>query len=193
MQEFLPLINFVKTLCDFPEKEEALIRELFQTEEVKKNETLLHFGQVSNKLYFVCEGILRTFHLNKNGTEFTRLIVSENKFCTILMSFQENIGSSAEIQALENTRLLSITKENFKKFIERSENAKNIYTKILEDFQNFQISRLEFLTSNSPLEKTEIFLKENPELALRLTDKIISTYLQITPETFSRCKKKLQS
>ena len=193
MDEFSPLINFVKTLCNFSEKEEILVRSLFEIEKIKKNEILLRNGAVCHKLYFISKGILRTFHLNKNGTEFTRLIVSENKFCTVLLSFQKRIASPAEIQALENSTLLSITQENFKKFIAASENAKLVYTKILEDFQNFQLSRIEFLTSNSPLEKTEIFIDQNSELAGRLTDKIISSYLQITPETFSRCKKKLQS
>ncbi|MBP6575838.1 MAG: hypothetical protein KA796_02505 [Chryseobacterium sp.] len=52
---------------------------------------------------------------------------------------------------------------------------------------------MEFLTQYSPQEKTEIFIKENPELESRITDKIIASYLQITPETYSRCKKKLES
>ena len=120
-------------------------------------------------------------------------MVPEGKFCTILISFQEKISSPATIQALENGLLFSISLDNFQEFISRSTNAKNVYTKILEDYQNFQISRLEFLTMLTPQEKVEQFLAENLELEKRISDRVISTYLQITPETYSRCKKKITS
>lgn len=193
MQDFQSLIDFTKIKFGFTPEEEKLIGQYFRQENFRKNETILNAGEVCNKIYFIKKGTLRTFHLNQNGTEFTRLIAQENEFCTILISFQEKIPSSASIQALEETEVLSIQSGDFRDFIKISENAKKMYTKILEDFQNFQIKRIEFLTSFSPQEKVNLFLKENPLLEPRLTDKVIASYLQITPETFSRCKKKLQS
>ena len=159
-------------------------------QQVQKNELLLHAGEICHQLYFVKTGVLRTFHINANGSEFTRLIVSENKFCTILISFQEKVASPASIQALENGTIYRISNTHFREFIEFSATGKKMYTAILEQFQNFQIKRIEFLTQYSPQEKTEIFLKENPALEKRIADKVIASYLQITPETYSRCKKK---
>lgn len=191
MSEFLPLINFVKTFSELNDEDEVLIQKYFQKETFKKNEIILNAGEICQKIYFVNKGILRTFHTNQNGSEFTRLFAKENEFCTILISFSEKVGSAANIQSLENSEVFSIKKSYFQEFISKSEKAKNIYTKILEDFQNFQIKRIEFLTSLTPQEKVATFLKENPELEKRLTDKMISTYLQITPETYSRTKNKL--
>ena len=184
---------FLRENFDLTQEEENLTQKYFEKQDIKKNEILLNIGEKCNKLYFVAKGLLRTFHLNKNGSEFTRLMVPEGKFCTILISFQEKISSPATIQALENGLLFSISLDNFQEFISRSTNAKNVYTKILEDYQNFQISRLEFLTTLTPQEKVEQFLAENLELEKRISDRVISTYLQITPETYSRCKKKITS
>ncbi len=184
---------FLRENFDLTQEEENLTQKYFEKQDIKKNEILLNIGEKCNKLYFVAKGLLRTFHLNKNGSEFTRLMVPEGKFCTILISFQEKISSPATIQALENGLLFSISLDNFQEFISRSTNAKNVYTKILEDYQNFQISRLEFLTMLTPQEKVEQFLAENLELEKRISDRVISTYLQITPETYSRCKKKITS
>ena len=184
---------FLRENFDLTQEEENLTQKYFEKQDIKKNEILLNIGEKCNKLYFVAKGLLRTFHLNKNGSEFTRLMVPEGKFCTILISFQEKISSPATIQALENGLLFSISLDNFQEFISRSTNAKNVYTKILEDYQNFQISRLEFLTTLTPQEKFEQFLAENLELEKRISDRVISTYLQITPETYSRCKKKITS
>ena len=184
---------FLRENFDLTQEEENLTQKYFEKQDIKKNEILLNIGEKCNKLYCVAKGLLRTFHLNKNGSEFTRLMVPEGKFCTILISFQEKISSPATIQALENGLLFSISLDNFQEFISRSTNAKNVYTKILEDYQNFQISRLEFLTTLTPQEKVEQFLAENLELEKRISDRVISTYLQITPETYSRCKKKITS
>lgn len=192
MKEHDVLINLAKNFTEISKDEEKVIKEIFSVRQVEKNEILLNTGEVCNHLYFVLSGVLRTFHLNANGTEFTRLIRKENQFCTVLLSFLERKTSVAIIQALENGTLLSITSENFRKLITESEAAKKIYTKILEDFEKFHLRRLEFLTSYSPKEKTEIFLKEYQELESRLTDKVIASYLQITPETYCRCKRSLK-
>lgn len=192
MNHFESLEDFAEKNFNWLKEQHPLLEKYFQKESFKKNEILLHAGEICQKLYFIHQGILRTFHINSNGSEFTRLIVKENEFCTILVSFSGKIASPANIQALENTETYSITYENFQKLMAGSDHAKNIYTQILEHFQNFQIKRIEFLTSYSPQQKVEIFLAENPGLASRLTDKVTASYLQITPETYSRCKKILK-
>ena len=193
MKEQEILIEFAKKHIEISTEDEEKIKKYFKVRNVEKNEILLNAGEVCNHLYFVVQGILRTFHLNANGTEFTRLIRKENQFCTVLLSFLEKKSSVATIQALEKGVLLAISYEDFRTLTKESEIAQKMYTKTLEDFENFHLKRLEFLTSYSPKEKTEIFLKEYHELEPRLTDKVIASYLQITPETYCRCKKSLES
>lgn len=193
MKEQEILIEFAKKHIEISTEDEEKIKKYFKVRNVEKNEILLNAGEVCNHLYFVVQGILRTFHLNANGTEFTRLIRKENQFCTVLLSFLEKKSSVATIQALEKGVLLAISSEDFRTLTKESEIVQKIYTKTLEDFENFHLKRLEFLTSYSPKEKTEIFLKEYHELEPRLTDKVIASYLQITPETYCRCKKSLES
>lgn len=193
MKEQEILIEFAKKHIEISTEDEEKIKKYFKVRNVEKNEILLNAGEVCNHLYFVVQGILRTFHLNANGTEFTRLIRKENQFCTVLLSFLEKKSSVATIQALEKGVLLVISSEDFRTLTKESEIAQKMYTKTLEDFENFHLKRLEFLTSYSPKEKTEIFLKEYHELEPRLADKVIASYLQITPETYCRCKKSLES
>ena len=95
------LLKFINSSVTLSLEEESLISKYFEIKEYQKNEIILNAGEICNYLYFIDKGLLRTFHVNANGSEFTRLIVSENKFCTILLSFQERIASPATIQALE--------------------------------------------------------------------------------------------
>lgn len=187
------LTNYLKEIFDLSKEDEHFANRYFEKKEIKKGDILLNSGEICTHLYFVSDGLLRTFHINKNGSEFTRLFVPERKFCTVLLSFQEKISSPATVQALENSTIYSISHTNFKKVIAESPTAKNIYTHILEEYQNFQITRLEFLTTLNPQEKVEQFLAENSALEKRISSKVIASYLQITPETYSRCKKKMTS
>jgi CRP-like cAMP-binding protein len=58
-------IHFLKKGFELNEEDEQLILKYFKVQKVKKNEILLNTGEKCNKLYFVAEGLLRTFHLNK--------------------------------------------------------------------------------------------------------------------------------
>ncbi len=193
MNEYQKLMDFAKSIGQFPEEDLVLIPKYFSPKKVEKNEILVHAGEICQHLYFINQGILRTYHYNSNGTEFTRLIRFENQFCTNLLSFTGHTPCVAHIQALEKGEVLCITHHDFQEFIKQSATAFQLYTKILEEFQNFQLERIEFLTNYSPKEKVALFLKTNPEIANRITDKVSATYLQLTPETFCREKKKLES
>ena len=71
------------------------ILDLVEIQKLSKNEILLNAGEICRHIYFVEKGILRTFQINSNGSEFTRLLAGEGQFCTILMSFQVRIPSPA--------------------------------------------------------------------------------------------------
>ena len=86
MKEQEILIEFAKKHIEISTEDEEKSK-ILQGKKCRKNEILLNAGEVCNHLYFVVQGILRTFHLNANGTEFTRLIRKENQFCTVLLSF----------------------------------------------------------------------------------------------------------
>lgn len=135
MSDFDYLINYVQKIFGLDNDDVIRIDDYFEIQTQKKNEIFLNSGDVCKHIYFVKKGILRTFHINSNGTEFTRLIVKENQFCTVLISFQEKMASPAFIQALEDCVLFIISQENFLRFVSQSDNAKKIYTTILNNFR----------------------------------------------------------
>ncbi|WP_156965016.1 Crp/Fnr family transcriptional regulator [Kaistella solincola] len=187
MQEpFDFLISCAQKIGPLSTQDVAEIKRCFTLHSVKKNEVFLHAGQPCNRIYFVVNGLIRTYHLNPNGSEFTRVVVPEGQFCTVLASFNDHLSSPAYFQALEEAQLLGITEHDFRKLVLVSPKIQNIYLKILEDYQNFHIHRMEFLTQCNPRQKIKIFHKENPGLVTRLSKKVIASYLQITPETYSR-------
>ena len=181
------LIDAVTKITELTEVEVLQIRSCFTERTVKKKEIFLQAGQVCRKIFFVARGLVRTFHLNPNGSEFTRLFVQEGQFCTGLISFNEHLASPASFQALEDSTLLEINESDFRMLVTKFPKLQSVYLKILEDYQNFQIRRIELLTQCNPKEKVAAFHTDSPELKARLSHKMIASYLQISPETYSRC------
>ena len=180
------LIDTANKIAPLTSDEAMHVRRYFKERVVKKNEILLEAGNICNHVFFVTKGLLRTFHLKPNGSEFTRLFVAEGQFCTILDSFSDHILSPASIQAVDDSLLLEISEKDFNILVQRSDTFQSIYLKILKEFQNFQIKRIEFFTQCNAQEKIQIFHAENHHLASRLDKRIIASYLDISPETYSR-------
>lgn len=183
------LISFLEKRGFLSEDEKKQIENIFQERKISKNELLLRAGEVCNEVYFVNKGFLRCFNFTENGNEFTRLLIPENSFGSNLQSFNNRIPSLENIQALEDSEILAIKHKDFVEFNEAHQNGMSIYRKILEEFQTFHIKRFEFLTNYDSKQRVEKFLKENPELAKRVMDKVIASYLNMSPETYSRFKK----
>lgn len=183
---FAFLIDSVKKIAALDDNEIKEIQGCLTERVVKKKEVFLEAGHVCNKIFFVAKGLMRTFHLNPNGSEFTRVFVQEGQFCTVLISFNEHLVSPASFQALEDSVLLEISEKDFRMLVAKFPSLQKIYLKILEDYQNFHIKRMEFLTQRSPKERIKQFTAEHPQLIERLSNKMIASYLQISPETLSR-------
>jgi CRP-like cAMP-binding protein len=95
------------------EEEKEKIKEYFVLLEVKKKQIIVEKNSLCNKLFFVNEGLLRTYYIDKNGNEFTRRIAWENGFLTNMESFRKNgVENNETIECVENAIILQITKKD---------------------------------------------------------------------------------
>lgn len=87
---------------------------LFTSTTIKKGEYLLKTGKRCDKLSFVQSGFLRIFAATEEK-EVTQWISTKGYFTIDLSSFVFDTPSRWSIQALVDTELYSITKEDYKK------------------------------------------------------------------------------
>lgn len=181
------MLRTIRPVVSLEEAEAREISACLRERHVRKKEIFLHAGQHCQTIFFVARGLVRTFHLHPSGAEFTRLILQEGQFCTILLSFNEHLPSSASIQALEDSLLLEVSAEDFRHLVQRIPQLQNLYLKLLEDYQTYHIQRMELLTQCNSAEKVRRFHTEHPQLAAPLSKRTAASYLQLSPETYSRC------
>lgn len=153
-----------------------------------KNAILLSHGEVCNNFYFVNKGCVRTYYLTEQGTEKTRYIAMEGIVITSLSSFISQQPSFELIEVLESTELLAISRNSFFRMVENIPEWEQFYRKLLEYAYLFQNKKIEQLVTLTAGERYAALMMENPHFVLRLSNKILASYLDLTPETLSRIK-----
>ncbi len=159
-------------------------------EKVKRNTILLAQGEVCRKFYYLHTGCIRTFYITQQGQEKTRKILFEDSPFTALMSFITQQPHLEFMDALEDSEMLSMSHTDFFRLLEEIPEWELFYRKLLEKTFVFQNKKIEELVTLSAKERYDKLLKENPQYIQRLSNRVISTYLDISQETLSRLKSK---
>lgn len=165
------------------------IKDLYKkTVTIERNQFLKVKGSIDTNIYFVESGSLRIFILDDFEEQIIRFGYS-NDLIASLDSFLTEKPSDFYIQAIKKTVVKVIPKTSFIDFISRSEENKNMWTKLLEDLVIQQLEREKDILTNSPKERYNRVLKRSPKLFQEIPNRYIANYLRMSPETLSRLKK----
>jgi CRP-like cAMP-binding protein len=157
----------------------------------KRNQQLLTQGQVCRYVYFVAKGCLQVYVYDADANENTRDIVTENNWCSELISFGSQQPATENIRTVEPCELLAIERENFGKLMATVPQFDMVYRQILEASYANSVYRINSFVALSATERVKWLMDYRPQLMKRLSSKLIASYLGISQETFSRLKSKL--
>jgi CRP-like cAMP-binding protein len=182
--------QFLTHKVTLSELELAQILSKFKPIAIKKHQVFAHKGEIPNNLYFVNKGCVRAYYIRENGAEATHFISIEGQFITIFSSILTGNPSKLFLDAVENSELIYINKTDFFQLVEKIPAFKIVYKTTLEQMSLYNIFRLEGLMSMDAAERYDDFMTTYPDLIHRLPNKIIASYLGISPESLSRLKSK---
>lgn len=148
-----------------------------KTIEIKKGYTLQNVGDLNSKVYEVISGLLRSYTIDKKGKEHIFMFAPEGWI--IADATQVNEPSEFYIQALEDSTIRVREKD----LSQISPNASAIAKRML-----ILQRRVIMLMSYSGLQRYQHFIETYPNLAQRVPQKMIASYLGITPEALSKAK-----
>lgn len=171
-------------------EELSVIQSYFKEEKLNKNKIFTNSGEMCDKLSVVKFGILRVFALTEDGKEITQWLSTKDFFITEVMGFFFNQPNRWTIQAFTEVELLSISKTDYlklcQKFPKWIEIEKQFIIKCFAMMENRVFSHL----SMTAEERYNQYFEQNRELFNQVPLQYIASVLGMTPETFSRIRKR---
>jgi len=174
----------------FSSEEEQVINSCFKSLTTEKNEILLQKGTVARHMYLVVKGCLRVYLTDEVNNESTRFLIFENQLGTAFPSFILQQPSSASIQSLGVSEVLTLSYEDREKLMQVFPIIETSFRRGIEiDYIN-AIQRIEGLITLDAKTRYQELLKKSPHIVQKLPSRIVADYLGISQETLSRLKSK---
>ncbi|MCP9762500.1 Crp/Fnr family transcriptional regulator [Lacihabitans soyangensis] len=184
------LIDNLKAIFPFGKTEEEAISSCLTPFTAKKREFLLKKGDVCDKIYFLMQGAIREFILDKDQKEITVWFGFEGDIVVSLSSLVYSKGSHTGLQALEDSKGFYIEKpaldELYAKFHTLERMGRIVTEKYLLSTETYHYD-FHYLTANERFEKLQ---KDRMWIYNRVPLHYIASYLGVSNETLSRIRAK---
>ena len=184
------LFQHIGKFIDLTSDDELVINKYINILQVKKKEFLLHEGKVCNDLYFVENGCLRMFFINKKASEQITQFALDSWWLSDYMSFINNTPSGYYIQSIEKSVIYTINKQNFDKLLIELPKLEKYFRIIMQKAVAASQHRSKLMYEMTKEEFYLHFSISFPEFMQRVPQYMIASYLGLTPEYMSELRKK---
>ncbi|MDC8103448.1 Crp/Fnr family transcriptional regulator [Chryseobacterium sp. Chry.R1] len=189
-----PLLKNISRYVTLTE-EETEIFESFWTEKIlEKGDYLLRNGDVCRYDNYVVSGLLKAFYINsENGNEEILYFSIDDWWASDIDSFSKQKTSIYNIQALEKTKVLQINYHSFQNLLRAIPQLERYFRLILESYLGVLQKRLIYHNVYDAEYRYFDFLERYPDIASRVPQYLIASYLGVSAEFISRLRKKNKS
>lgn len=174
-------------------EEEEAIKQNLTPKKLRKKQYLLQEGDVCKHIAFVEKGALKAYVVDDAGAESIIQFALEGWVISDLYSFLTGEPATYNIDALENAELVLISKSAHEELLKK---IPKYETYIRLQITGAYIALQKRLTSiiSLPLEERyKNFLALYPNIAQRVPQHMIASYMGLTPETLSRVRSRMAS
>jgi len=177
----------------FTSEENEIIKSYLTPKKLRKKQYLLQAGDVCKTIAFVEHGTLRAYSTDTKGNEHIIQFALEGWTISDLYSFMTGEPATYHIDALEDSELVMISKSAQEEILKRVPKYET-YTRM--QITGAYLAMQKRLTSNISLSVEErylYFISLYPDIAQRVPQHMIASYMGLKPETLSRVRKKIAS
>lgn len=186
-----PLIDYFNNILPLDEEEKSIVEKVFKERKVKRRQFILQEGDVCKYNTFVVEGCFKMYMVDPNGKEHNLQFAIENWWIGDIGSFHSEEPSRLYIEAIENSVILQIKKEDQWKLFVDYPKFNRIFRVLAENAMVSLQNRILQNISSTAEERYLEFLKKNPQLFNRISNVQIASYLGVTPEFLSTIRKNI--
>lgn len=192
MEKLAQYEQLFKVFSQFGSLSNSLKQAIVQNSKVAKigkKQKLLGEGEKSDCIYFIVNGAVRIFYLNKEGIETNTWFLFENELVISVYSFFTSQPSFECIETLEDCKFITLKKDKldwlYHTFVEFNIIGRRL-TELYYIRNEIQANSLRIFSAK---ERYQQLLNTQPQLLQRVLLGHIASYLGISAETLSRIRK----
>jgi CRP-like cAMP-binding protein len=186
-------LNFLQYLKEHLELTDFQLEQLTPRLHIKvvpKNTLLLRLGETRSHAYFVEKGLLRAYSIDETGKQHIIQFAPENNIISDRASLYFSAPSNLIIEAIEETTVI-VMDHHYNDYVSGLPGFHKKNEMILQHHVWYLQNRIDSLLGATAEARYLEFIRQYPNLTLRVPQWMIASYLGITPESLSRVRKEL--
>jgi CRP-like cAMP-binding protein len=189
MTNDLILSNIAKHIS-LDQEEISCFISMLKQKQVTKKDFVLREGQICKNISFVHSGLLRAYHLDKEGKEATIMFALRDWWITDMFCFINQQPAMLNIVAVENSGVFQLQKNDLDMLYVKVPKFERFFRIIMQNAYIREQLRVIQNLSLPAEERYKNFLAKYPQVSKQVTQKQIASYLGITPEFLSTIRRK---
>jgi signal-transduction protein with cAMP-binding, CBS, and nucleotidyltransferase domain len=187
------LLAFLQRFSDISREGVEQLMPYLEIRRFDKKKKLINLGEMENYLNVVVKGLVRKYVPSSIRGEVTLQLATEGHFIQSEISFHHRVPSDVVIQTLEPTILASIQYERMQEAMDKVPEAEKLGRTIIMQMFIKKDARYFEQLNTSTRDRFIDYMNNHPHMLQRVPQKVLASYLNIKPETFSRLKHLLYS
>jgi len=191
LKEYTNILKNIKRYVSLTEEDERKLTSIIRITKVKKRQFIDQPGYVCKYRNYVIKGAFRSYFIDNEGKEHTVQIAIEDWFVSDFYSYITQTPATLFVEALEDSTIFQMAYEDIEGLCKEIHGLSEYFRITTE--RAFAFSRKRAL-SNLSLTAEERYLEileRSPNIVNRVPQKVIASYLGMTPEFMSKIRKKL--
>ena len=182
------LIAKIKSSQYLSPEAEAYLYTISQKKTFSKGDVLIRQGRAVNKIFFVINGCLRSFCLDKNGKEHTLQFGIKAWWISDYIAIHTNELATLTIECLKESTVIEFNAKKlnniFTQFPEYEPFQRNLLQRHVVSLHQRILNQLQLTAA----ERYDLFLEQYPDIEQFTRNYHIASYLGVTQESLSRIR-----
>jgi CRP-like cAMP-binding protein len=183
------ILDVLKSQEGISSNQFAQFEHLVSVKKISKGEMILRIGEPTKKSFFVKQGCLRSYSIDEKGKEHIFMFAPEGWVISDISKIGNSQPSDLFIDAIEDSEIEVVDRSFFDLvYATLSPNVSFLANEKLINRIAVLQKRVIMLMSATAWERYEDFLETYPNIIQRVPQRMVASYLGITPEALSKLR-----
>ncbi|RFM26162.1 Crp/Fnr family transcriptional regulator [Deminuibacter soli] len=184
-------MHHLQRFTTIPKADQLLIRQAFTPIMYKAGHILSKAGEKATVLYFINKGLLEITLPRAGQRDAIYYFMREHQFMGFLYSYYDDVPALQGLKAIVDTELLSIAIADLHTLYISFPYLKDAINKMTHVTMADMINCKNAYLGLTAIQKYQLLLELQPEVAMAAALGDIASYLDITPQSLSRIRRQL--